>query len=98
MLGCGTDYIYPPENKEIYEEIIATGGAIVSEYPNGTEPDSDKFRKRNRIVSGLSLGVLIVEAEKRSRNFHNCKICKRTREICILHTKRNRKFKRSRDK
>ncbi len=66
VLGCGVDYIYPIENKEIYEKIIENGGAIISEYSEGTKPDSDKFRNRNRIVSGLSLGVLIVEAEKRS--------------------------------
>lgn len=46
--------------------ILENGGAIVSEYPEGTEPSSDKFRQRNRIVSALSLGVLIVEAEYRS--------------------------------
>ena len=53
-------------NKEIYMKIIENGGAIVSEYPIGTEPDSEKFKQRNRIVSGLSLGVLVVEAEFRS--------------------------------
>lgn len=92
MLGCGADYIYPLQNKKLYEEIIENEGAIVSEYPAGTEPDSEKFRRRNRIVSGLSLGVLIVEAEARSRNVNNSKICKRTRENCILYTKCNRKF------
>lgn len=66
VLGCGVDYIYPKENKEIYKRIIESGGVIVSEYEEGTQPDSEKFRQRNRIVSGLSLGVLIVEAEARS--------------------------------
>lgn len=60
------DYIYPPENEEIYEKILEAGGAIISEYPEGTEPSSEKFRQRNRIVSALSLGVLVVEAEYRS--------------------------------
>lgn len=54
------------QNKEIYNQIIKSGGAIVSEYKEGTMPDSEKFRQRNRIVSGLSLGVLIIEAEARS--------------------------------
>lgn len=58
--------IYPEQNKEIYKKIIETGGAIVSEYPSGTETASERFRQRNRIVSALSLGVLIVEAEERS--------------------------------
>ena len=66
VLGCGPDVIYPEENREIYKKIIETGGAIVSEYPSGTETASERFRKRNRIVSGMSLGVLIVEAEEKS--------------------------------
>lgn len=65
-MGCGVDYIYPPENKAIYERILESGGAIISEYSEGIEPSSDKFRQRNRIVSALSLGVLVVEAEYRS--------------------------------
>lgn len=66
VLGNGPDYIFPKENKEIYENILKMGGLIVSEYPEGTEPKSERFRKRNRIVSGLSLGILVVEAEYRS--------------------------------
>lgn len=63
VLGNGPKVIFPPENKEIYTQIIENGGAIVSEYPGDTPSGSEKFRKRNRIVSGLSVGVLIVEAE-----------------------------------
>jgi len=66
ILGNGPDYIFPMENKEIYEKILKMGGLIVSEYLEGTEPKSERFRKRNRIVSGLSLGILVVEAEYRS--------------------------------
>lgn len=66
VLGCGPKFIFPPQNKHIYERILEKGGAIISEYPGDTEAKSERFRQRNRIVSGLSLGVLIVEAEFRS--------------------------------
>ena len=51
VLGNGVDYIFPPENERLYNEILANGGAVVSEYPEQTEPISDYFRQRNRIVS-----------------------------------------------
>lgn len=66
VLGNGPDYIFPKENKEIYEKILEAEGLIISEYPEGVEPESEKFRKRNRIVSGLSIGILVVEAKKLS--------------------------------
>lgn len=59
--GTGVDVIYPKENKSLAEQIIATGGAIVSEMPLGTFPAPQNFPKRNRILSGLSVGVLVVE-------------------------------------
>lgn len=59
--GTGVDVIYPKENKGLAEQIIATGGAIVSEMPLGTFPAPQNFPKRNRILSGLSVGVLVVE-------------------------------------
>jgi DNA processing protein len=62
VLGCGVDEVYPPENKELGEQIIAKGGAVVSEFPCGTTPDRQTFPMRNRVVSGWSLGVVVVEA------------------------------------
>ncbi len=64
--GTGIDVIYPKENKKLAEEILATGGAIVSEVPAGTFPAPQNFPRRNRILSGLSIGVLVVEAAENS--------------------------------
>ena len=64
--GTGVDVIYPKENKRLAEEILATGGAIVAELPIGTFPAPQNFPRRNRILSGVSLGVLVVEASENS--------------------------------
>ena len=64
--GTGIDVIYPKENRKLAEEILAAGGAIVSEVPLGTFPAPQNFPRRNRILSGLSIGVLVVEASENS--------------------------------
>lgn len=65
VLGSGVDVIYPRENRTLASQIIESG-AIISEFPMRTIPDRANFPKRNRIISGLSLGVVVVEAAQRS--------------------------------
>ncbi len=64
--GTGVDVVYPKENKSLAEQIIAGSGAIISEYPLGTFPAPQNFPKRNRILSGMSIGVLVIEAAEYS--------------------------------
>ena len=66
VLGCGVDVIYPAEHRKLAEAIIAGGGALISELPIGMQPLAENFPTRNRILSGLCLGVVIVEAAEKS--------------------------------
>ncbi len=65
-MGGGFNNIYPPENIELYERIINEGSLVISEFEDNQEPLSKNFPIRNRIIAGLSLGVLVVEAKYRS--------------------------------
>jgi DNA processing protein len=65
VLGCGVDRIYPPEHAGLYKRVIHQG-AVISELPVGTRPAAFNFPARNRLISGLSLGVVVVEATERS--------------------------------
>ncbi len=65
VLGSGVDVIYPYDNRGLYQKIISSG-AVVSEYPPGTRPRKEYFPRRNRIIAGLSLGTLVVEAPEKS--------------------------------
>ena len=66
VLGNGLDTIYPSENISLANEILKSGGAIISEYPLGEKPQKQNFPERNRIVSGLSKGLIVVEAKEKS--------------------------------
>lgn len=65
VLGSGPDHIYPPEHRRLAEEIIAHG-ALLSDYPPGTPPDAANFPPRNRIISGISIAVVVIEAGETS--------------------------------
>lgn len=66
VMGTGVDVVYPRQHQKLYQQIVAQGGAIVSELPPGSQPLRQYFPQRNRIISGLSSGVLIVEAASKS--------------------------------
>ena len=65
VLGSGVDVCYPRENTMLYDEILKTGGAVISEYPPGTPPDRWRFPARNRIIAAISSAVVVVEAAKK---------------------------------
>jgi len=65
VLGCGPDLAYPPENRSLMESIVHSG-AVISEFPPGTTPNPRHFPRRNRVIAGLSLGVVVVQASMKS--------------------------------
>ena len=66
VIGTGIDLVYPKENIQLMHEIIDKNGLIISEYPLGTKPNKNNFPRRNRIISAISDGILVIEAREKS--------------------------------
>ena len=86
VLGSGFNHIYP--NKMVYEEILKSGGTVITEYSEDTEVSPQGFRDRNRIVAGLSLGTLVIEAKQKSGTGITANYVKRYKRklFCIPHS------------
>ncbi|MBS9403743.1 DNA-processing protein DprA [Halomonas sp. TRM85114] len=85
VLGCGVDVVYPPRHHRLHERLQAPGGLLLSEHPPGTRARAGFFPRRNRIVTGLSLGVLVVEAAEKSGSLISARLAgEQNRELFAL--------------
>jgi DNA processing protein len=85
VMGTGIDNVYPKENRKIADEIVDSGGCLVTQFPLGTPPIKENFPYRNRIISGLSYGVLIVEASERSGSLITARLAaEQNREVMAV--------------
>lgn len=85
VMGTGIDQIYPARHKGLANEILASGGALLTEFMPGSPPKAEHFPQRNRIVTGLSLGVLVVEANERSGSLISARLAaEQGRAVCAI--------------
>jgi len=85
VLANGLDKIYPAQNENLAKKILAEGGALISEYPAGTPPYKDNFLRRNRLISGLAWGTIIIEAPERSGALATARFAgEQGREVFVL--------------
>lgn len=85
VMGTGIDNVYPKENRKLSGEILDTGGCLVTQFPLGTPPIPENFPYRNRIISGLSYGVLVVEANERSGSLITARLAsEQNREVMAV--------------
>lgn len=85
VLAHGLDLLYPPEHRQLADQIIRQGGALISEYPLGSKPLAGYFPKRNRIITGLSLGTLVVEATLKSGSLVSARLAmEQGREVMAI--------------
>jgi len=82
VFGTGADVVYPKENRRLVEQLLSLGGAVISEFPIGTSPAPQNFPIRNRIISGISIGVLVIEAAEYSgTRITSCCALEQNREV-----------------
>ncbi len=85
VLPCGLDMIYPAANRQLAQKILAGGGALITEYEEGSEPFKSNFVARNRIVAGLSQALVITEAGEKSGSLHTASFAlEQGREVCAV--------------
>lgn len=88
VMPCGVDCIYPKINRSLADSIISSGGCVISEYPDGVRPQKQYFIKRDRIQSGLSQGVIVVEAKEHSGTMHTVKFAqKQNKRLAAYYSK-----------